>query len=173
VDIDIKELNYKGVAVQSDLCLYERGRDDNHNLMLLSIYGTAQQVKAIFSAIASFNCVSVASGGMTISRAHQSVIHGRGTGIGYGKQHFLIWDDSIETDAAVWFKKEGKEGEKTALKTFLDGRKVPYEDGFLGFIKKALIKDKDACKLGGWGCLEGYMLDFEDDDLCNEIVQGL
>jgi len=167
--MELKTIKVGGVAVISDMGLYEAGERCN-TLVLLSIYGSPQQTKAVFSAIATSREARVLPDNMAIRRGEDgSVIRAKGSSIGYGKHHMLVWDEAIER-MVVWL---GPENKAEAFEDFIESRKIPCEWEYHATLERALINKKALLELKGWGGICGYAPRFTDDEACDLMIKIL
>src|SRR3990170_3937999 len=105
----IKTLKVDGVTVRSDFGLYSDSGGDK-SLILISIYGSPQQTKAVFSSLAENKPVKVLPDAYELIRP--SSLRGRGRSIGRGRQHMLIWSEEGLVDGIIWFDEKPKEETK-------------------------------------------------------------
>ena len=104
--MNIKTIRSCGVTVKSDFGLYSDS-GENKTLSLLSIYGSPQQTKAVFSALAESKAIKVLPDLFELTRP--SSLRGRGRSIGRGRHHMLIWSEEGLADGIVWFDEKQKE----------------------------------------------------------------
>lgn len=107
--MNIKTIRSCGVAVKSDFGLYNDS-GGNKTLILLSIYGSPQQTKAVFSALAESKAVKVLPDSYELTRP--SSLRGRGRSIGRGRHHMVIWSEEGLADGIIWFDEKPKEEPK-------------------------------------------------------------
>lgn len=109
--MDIKTIRSCGVAVKSDFGLYSDS-GGNKFLILLSIYGSSQQTRAVFSALAESRAVKVLPD--TFELARPSSLRGKGRSIGRGRHHMLIWSEEGLADGIIWLAEKPKEDPKSS-----------------------------------------------------------
>lgn len=109
--MDIKTIRSCGVAVKSDFGLYSDS-GGSKSLILLSIYGSSQQTKAVFSALAESRAVKVLPDAYELTRP--SSLRGRGRSIGRGRHHMLLWSEEGLADGIIWFEEKPKEEPKAS-----------------------------------------------------------
>lgn len=162
--MDIKKIKHKGVEVLSDLCLY----DNNNEIVLLSLYGATQQVKAIFAAIASGYEINVEDS-ISLQRVY-SPVRFRGTSIGYGKQHGLIYAEDLAAEKYVIWRNPNERVER--LIETLSGRRIPILKEWMPWLEGLLKENEVLLPLHGWGG-EGYECMWDDNYICTLITQYL
>lgn len=164
---EVKTIKIGGVIVKSDVGLYEDSGSVK-KMVLLSVYGSTQQTKAIFASIASAKQVLVLPDNIFIRRCSNTTIRGRGYSVGYGKSQMIIWDENI-CENAVWFG----DGRKQSFERLIESRKIPFDTEFSEKFEKLLLKKKKLLELGGWGGLQGFAPKFSDDEACDLIIEGI
>ena len=166
---DLPVLKVKGVSCKSDAALFSGGRG-----YFLSIYGSPQQVRAIFAQFIQGTEITAVTGADTFcfSRGCGDGIHYRfrGCSISYGKYHGLIWLEDIGERLIIWASPE----ERTrALRMAFSRRRVPFLDEWLSGIGNMLVEKEYLEKLNGWGDLGGYFIaSWNDDEICNLVASG-
>lgn len=165
----IAEIKAKGVLCKTDMGLYEPSY--NNYLRLLSIYGSPQQVKAIFGVLASgYDCrVTIDSKEITLERRYSS-LRFRSTSLGYGKRHGLIWSEGIGKNTIVWLSPEEK---LKALRSAISRRRVPFDKSWINSIEEILLAEGYITELHGWGGIGGYKCDWDDDAICHLIAEKI
>jgi len=160
----------KGIICKTDMGLYDASYSHNY-LELLSIYGSTQQVKAIFGLLASgYDClVTIGKDNITLKRPYGN-LRFRSTSIGYGKRHGLIWNEDIEKNTIIWLSPEEKQ---KALYSAISKRRIPFDESWLSNLEKILLARGYFGKLQGWGGIDGYESKWEDDDICNLIANKI
>ena len=164
---DMKNIVYRGITVKTDIGLYIRRYGNTHTMVLLSIYGSPQQTKAVFSALASGREITLMPDGIYLDRPIDSTLRARGWSMGYGKHHMIIWDDEIY-DMAVWFDPSDR---LRAFEKTLKNRKIPYSPEYLPELEKSLLEEERLVSLDGYGGIQGYKFTFTDDHACNLMVE--
>lgn len=166
----VRTVTYQGVQVKSDICLYESGYHNGGKLVLLSIYGSPQQVKAIYGALASGKIIETGSGtdsGTDISRSMWQPLRFRGTTLGYGKQHGLVWVENIG-DYIIY----RDDARCHAITETLKKRKIPFLSEWIPWIESMLRQKEYLKPLEGWGA-RGYACRWDDDAICEDIITWL
>jgi len=144
----VAEIRVKGIWCKTDAGLYDGSHHDNF-LKALSIYGSPQQVKAIFGIpVSGSECyVTVENETIWIRRDYDE-LRFRSTGLGYGKRHGLIWTRDIGKNTIIWFSPEERLG---ALCLAISRRKIPFDRAWIGSIEKALLEREYITELQGRG----------------------
>lgn len=163
----ILTVKYKGITCVSDLGVYEN-QYRNNNILLLSLYGSPQSVKAIMSAFAGAKIVSIDN--MDFSRLPNDTLHFKVRNLQWGKCHGMLWHESIKNNVVLWTSPEER---LQAFKYALSKRKIPFIDEWLPQIETMLIKKKYIEKLSSWGPIEGYKVTWYDNIVCNLIVKHI
>jgi len=161
--MDIKTIKAGGVLVKSDFGICTK----DNEIVLLSVYGASQQVKAVFAAIAAFKSVTVIPDGINVQRTGSS-LRALGRSIGYGKRHMLIWDSDVADRSIIWMN--GAEDKEAAVEAFMSRRKVPYEKDFFLPFEKRLLGEGLMERMVGWGGVCGYAVNEEDDGRLCDIM---
>ncbi len=164
-------LKAKGVTCRTDMGLYSSSSSSNI-LRFASVYGAPQQVKAIFSVIATFNEVILLKDDsqVRLARSYNSSLRFRGFSIGYGKQHGIIWDEKTGEDCIIWTSRDER---LKALYNALSKRKVPFDKAWLPKLELLLGRGGFLSLLQGWGGIGGYECSWDDDAICDKIVKVL
>jgi len=160
-----------GISCKSDMGLYDNISDYAH-LYFLSIYGSPQQVKAIFSMLASGRKIEliIEEKEIDLERRWGYSLRFKGINLGYGKRHGLIWTENIGRDIIIWTSPEEK------IKVFhsaISKRRIPLEKAWLPEIEKLLLKEEYIKELKGWGGVYGYECRWEDDAICDLIAEEI
>jgi hypothetical protein len=159
----IKEIIYNGVKVYSDVCLY----DSSDRLVVMSIYGAPQQVKAIASALLMGEYLDLNSE-VELVRSYHPYKY-KITSLGRGKAHGLIYNEKIGEKYIFWITPE----EKTeSLRQVIQKKRIPYDPEWLPELEKLLIDRAYLVPLRGWG-IQGYEVDIYEDVVCNLIVEEI
>jgi len=161
--MDIKTIKAGGILVKSDFGMYTK----DNEIVLLSVYGALQQVKAVFAAIAAFKSLTVIPDGINVQRSNSS-LRALGRSIGYGKRHLLIWASDAADRSIIWMN--GDEDKEAAVEAFLSQRKVPYERDFFLPFEKSLLGEELMEPMAGWGGVCGYAVNEEDDGRLCDIM---
>src|SRR3990172_6847189 len=159
----IKTLKVDGVTVRSDFGLY-RDSGGNKSLILISIYGSPQQTKAVFSSLAENKAVKVLPDAYELDRP--SALRGKGRAIGMGRQHMLIWSEEDLAGGVVWFD-ENVEEKQVGHGSF----GAAEEAAFVRWLGEKIVKEEDVIVFGRWGGIRGYEVSVEDDRLCDLMLK--
>jgi len=156
---------YNGVEALCDMCLYEKLHAATCRLVVMSLYGSESQCRAIFAALTQWQHVEIAdarvrSGGNMRYKSAK---------VGYGKYHAVIWCDSPVEKAVICFDGED---ENDAWGKFFDNRKVPLIKEWLPKLASALVEAEYVTVLDGIGA-SGYLVDTSDDKICDLIVEKI
>ncbi len=170
-NVQVPTIAIKGVSCKTDMGLYSNQYSDN-TLSLLSFYGAPQQVKAIFSLLATGREAYVKDGDDTIKviRNHNTSLRFRGYSMGYGKQFGLLWDEKIDEKCIIWTSPAEREN---ALCAAFAKRKIPFDKSWLLNLETVLGKEGYFSPLRGWGGLGGYEVSWDDNAICDVIVSLL
>jgi hypothetical protein len=168
---DIVGIRCGGVTCKSDLGLYSDHFRSNY-VYFLSLYGSPQQVRAIFSLLSTRRELEVIAGGekIYIQREYQSGLRFRGYSIGYGKQHGIIWVEDIAERIVFWISPEEK---LKAMHYALSRRKIPFDPSWVSAIEDLLKRNDYLESLKGWGGVGGYICRWDDDAICDLIAERL
>lgn len=164
------EIKSGGVTCLSDYGVYDPNYSKNL-VKIMSIYGSPQQVKAIFGLLSTTRKVEANIGGETLSLYRSlNSMRFKGFSIGYGKQWGIIWDETISENTIIYTNP----AERTeAFVKALSKRKIPYDASILEDIIKILTKNGHAEKLEGWGGAGGYTCSWNDDAICDNIARQI
>ncbi|MBE0427972.1 MAG: hypothetical protein IBX72_15195 [Nitrospirae bacterium] len=168
---DIVDIKCGGVACKSDLGLYSDHFRSNY-VYFLSLYGSPQQVRAIFSLLSTWRQLEATIGSekIHIQREHQCSLRFRGYSIGYGKQHGIIWVEDIAERIVFWISPEEK---LKALRYALSKRKIPFDASWISAIETLMGRNNHLESLKGWGGGGGYICNWNDDAICDLIAERL
>ena len=166
--MQIHEVHSCGLTVKSDIGIYTA--DDA--ILLLSVYGAPQQVKALLARVVMGENVSLLYG------EEQQVLHKNWRSshrikifsIGYGKVHGLLWEEDIDQDTVFWLSPEEKDW---AIRAAISRRTIPFLPEWLPTIERILIDQEIFTSLQGWGGAEGYSAMWKDELVCDLIVEKI
>lgn len=155
---------FSGVEALCDICLYEKAYGDTYTLVLMSLYGSESQCRAIFAALTQWkyieiNGVSVRSGGN---------MRYKSTRVGYGKYHAVVWCDNPISKTVLCFGGD----DIAAWDSFLQKRLIPYVKEWIPKIVDCLLDTEAATVLEGFGA-DGYIVNTSDEAICNLIVERI
>jgi len=171
-------LKKDGIAVKTDIGLYSEGYV-SPILLLASVYGAAQQIRALFSMLSmnySLSYEPFDGDTVTLYRETKGLLRLKSTSIGYGKQHGLIWADYSyfkDTKIIYWFSPEEKDA---ALYSVLSKRRIPITKHWLPWVERLLVDNEYFIPLRGWGGIQGYLCEFSyssDDYICDLLCEKL
>lgn len=169
---EVMIIKAKGVSCKSDAGLYFEYGYGSY-LRVLSLYGSPQQVRAIFALLVGGNYIEVSSGGadfIEITAYYKDSLRLKTFTFGYGKRHALIYSENLTKDTIIWVSPEGKQ---RAILSALSKRRIPFDESWIGMIEKILIEEDIFIPLQGWGGLGGYLCRWNDDEICNLIVEKI
>ncbi|MEW6542446.1 MAG: hypothetical protein AB1411_02420 [Nitrospirota bacterium] len=157
----------QGVTVRSPLALYEAATPNR--IVLLSVYGSPQQTRAI-SALLATGQVLLADGpaGQLIELRRPEQLRIRGRAIGYGKQHLLLWDEQIRDTHVIWMSPDRK---LASLQDALNLRTIPFDPAWLPAMDTLLTEGDYFEPLAGWGPAQGYRVRWDDAAICDALVK--
>ena len=164
LDNDLKLVKMGGVTCVSDLGLYYSTWSYNI-IVLLSVYGSPQEVRAVLSGITSSRVVEVLGVG-EIRKSFYENAKIKTLTIGYGKRNGLFYSEEIWRNIIFWFSPEEK---LEALVRGLSRRKIPFSPEFVPLIEELLVEEGHFEELKGWGGVSGYLCNWNDDRICNLI----
>ena len=169
---EVAKIKAKGIQCKTDIGLYDASYYHNNFLKILSLYGSPQQVKAIFGILASGDSCQVIAEDkeVWIRRDHYKELRFRSMSLGYGKKHGLIWVGDINRSTIIWFSPEEK---LKALHSAISKRRIPFDRAWTDSIEKILLEERYITKLQGWGGIGGYKCNWEDDAICNLIAEKI
>lgn len=168
---DIRLIRSGGVSCKSDAGLYLAGSYKS-TLKFLSIYGSPQQVRAIFALLVANRTIEVIDGKgetLTLDRGWDSM-RLKTFSLGYGKRHGLIFIEGLGKGTILWTSPEEKERK---LFSALSQRRIPFDREWLPKLEALLLEDDQLSPLSGWGGFEGYDCSLNDDRVCDLIVEKI
>ena len=169
---EIREIRSGGVSCKSDAGLYNNAYGSNH-VKFLSLYGSPQQVRAIFALLVGNRGVDVIDGGVEVLALDRSWGDGlrlKTFPLGYGKRHGLIFTDDIGKEVILWTSPEEK---ARVLFSALSKRRIPFDREWLPEIEKLLLDEERLINLHGWSGFGGYVCQWNDDEICNLIAERI
>lgn len=167
-DVPSRLIQGKGLTVRSALGLYEPA--SLNRLVLLSVYGSPQQTRAIFGMLATRTPVTLigeTSAEEDLALVCPERLRMRGRTVGYGKHHILLWDEQIAEAHVVWPSPDEKD---RALRQALATRMIPYDPAWLPDLERLLLEREWLVPLEGWGPAQGYRAAWDDDAICTAIL---
>jgi hypothetical protein len=160
-----------GVSCKSDMGLY--GAYNSNYIYFLSIYGSPQQVKAIFSLLALGREILLIKDEEVISplrREFWSNFRFKSFSLGYGKRHGLAWSEGIGKDIIMWTSPEER---LNALYSAISKRRIPFDRQWLPNIEALMLENNYLEELKGWGGAGGYNCKWDDDAICDLIAEEM
>ncbi len=161
-----------GVVCKSDMGLVEMGRYSNE-LLFLSFYGSVQQVRALFSLFATGHELKIVSrDGEEFSATKRFGAESRQKtfSLGYGKRHSLIYTADLHKEAVIWLSPEER---LDCFRLALMKRRIPFDLEWLPDLEALLLEEDYLKELSGWGGIGGYRCSWQDDEICNLIVEKI
>jgi len=165
---NLRTVRMGGVSCLSDIGLYRKDSYWSH-IKLLSVYGSPQEVKAILSGLVSRRTIEVSEVG-EIEVSYYDRFRFRMVSLGYGKKHGLLRAESLGERMIVWFSSEER---LEAFSLALSKRKIPFSPEILPDIERLLLEKEFITELSGWGGINGYECDWNDDAICNLIGERI
>jgi len=165
---DLRTVKMGGVSCLSDMGLYRKDAYWSY-IKFLSIYGSPQEVKAILSGLVSRKPVEVSEAG-EIEVSYYDRFRFRMFSLGYGKKHGLLRTESLGKSVIIWFSPEER---LDAFSLALSKRKIPFSSEYLPDIERLLLKEEFITELSGWGGINGYECNWNDDAICNLIGERI
>jgi hypothetical protein len=141
-------------------------------MYFLSLYGSPQQVKAIFSLLASGRKIELIrdESRIGLERKWGCGLRFKGITLGYGKRHGLVWTESISKNIIFWTSPEEK---MKVLRSAIAKRRIPLEKAWLPEVEQLLLKKEYLIELSGWGGAGGYECRWQDDAVCDLIAEEI
>jgi len=157
-----------GLTVKSDIGIY----NSEDAILLLSIYGAPQQVKALLARLVMGEDISLlyGRGKHVLHKNWRSNYRMKIFSIGYGKVHGLLWQEAIDQDTVFWMSPDQKD---TAIRAAISRRTIPFLPEWVPTIEQILIEQEIFTPLQGWGGAEGYEAMWKDDLICDLIVEKI
>lgn len=160
------------VSVKCDMALLKHGYEDEHSIVLISLHGSASELKAVLAAVSSYENAELLTGDavLHVYREHNSNLKARLQKTGYGKYNAVMWNERIKEDYVVVLPDEIP---LKSWKRFLDGRKIPYLEEWIPEIQRILAEEGLIKKLVGLGGISGWFWNCSDDEVCDLIVRKI
>ncbi len=162
------KIAFRGITAVGDMALWKKPLYSNASTaLLLSLYGSENQLRGIFSSLATGYQLKL--NGESLTRSWDGNLKFKKSKIGYGKCHALIWNEKIIPECVITFAS----GEDIAAwEKFLKRRKIPLLKKWLpkltGILKKqGLVEELSGINLKGWH------LTTSDDQVCDYIVKEI
>jgi hypothetical protein len=157
-----------GVAVRSDIGLY----GGTGEVLLLSVYGAPQQVKAVLARVAMGGEITLFAeqDERTLSKSWRRSYKMKVSAIGYGKAKGLLWREDLAESTVFWMSPEEKDG---AIRAAISRRTIPFLPEWLPAMERLFLKREIFAPLQGWGGVEGYETSWDDEKACDLIVKNI
>ncbi len=169
---EIRLVRCGGVSCKSDSGLYLEN-SYRPTLKFISIYGSPQQVRAIFALLVGNESIEVVNRegeSMEVFKSWYDGMRLKTFPLGYAKRHGLIFTEALNRDVILWTSPEEKE---RALFSALSKRRIPFDREWLPILEKVLIEDDQLVPLSGWGGFGGYSCSLNDDRVCDLITEKI
>jgi len=161
-----------GVSCKPDAGLY-LANSYRSTLRFISIYGSPQQVKAMFALLVANQSIEVVDGEektVSLDKGWVDSIRLKTFPLGYGKRHGLIFIEGLGKGTILWTSPEEKE---RALFSALSKRRIPLDREWLPEIEALLLEDEQFIPLHGWGGFNGYDCSLNDEKVCDLIAEKI
>lgn len=163
----IRTIVCRGVTVRSPMALYDPASPNR--IVLLSIYGSPQQTRAMAALIATGVVLTTEDAdGATIDLQRPEKLRLRGRAVGYGKHHMLLWDETIKESHVIWMTPAQRVERLTQA---LGQHKIPYDPAWLSEMEDLLVQGEYLEPLQGWGPASGYVMHLAEDEICTMLVE--
>jgi len=169
---EIRLVQCGGVSCKTDAGLYLENSYKSI-LKFISIYGSPQQVRAVFALLVANKTIEVIDEKgeiISLDRGWYDGMRLKTFPLGYAKRHGLIFIEGLGKGAILWTSPEEKE---RALFSALSKRRIPFDRLWLPGIEEVLVEDGQLIPLHGWGGLNGYDCSLNDDKVCNLITEKI
>jgi hypothetical protein len=170
----IREIKSGGVSCKSDAGLYEGGDSSSAYVKFLSLYGSPQQIRAIFALLVEYGGIEVITDEegdvFSISKQWKDSLRLKTFSLGYGKRHGLVFTEGLGKEIIIWTSPEEK---ARVLFSALSKRRIPFDREWLPEIEKLLLDEERLINLHGWGGFDGYVCNWNDDEICDLIAERI
>lgn len=164
-------LSFRGIKVMGDMALWKKPIYSlNAMVVLLSLYGSESQLRAIFSALVTNNelVIETGEGGMDLIKGWEGHLRFKSWKMGYGKYHALIWNEELVTKSVTVIETS----EVEAWEAFIKKRKVPILREWIPDLISILEREELLTELDGVN-LKGWLWNASDDTVCDKIVEEI
>jgi hypothetical protein len=86
------------------------------------------------------------------------------------KAHGLFWQEDIDRNAVFWLSPGQRD---QAMRAAISRRTIPFLPEWLPAIEQILIEQEIFIPLHGWGDVEGYAAMWNDEQVCDLIVEKI
>jgi len=169
---EIRLIRSGGVSCKSDAGLY-LANPYKSTLKFISIYGSPQQVRAIFALLVANESIEVVDGEeqtISLDKGWVDSMRLKTFPLGYGKRHGLIFFEGLSKGAILWTSPQEKERK---LFSALSKRRIPFDRLWLPELEALLVEEDQLFPLSGWGGFQGYDCSLNDDKVCNLITEKI
>lgn len=161
------KLSFRGITAMGDMALWQKPLYNDHaTVVLLSLYGSENQLRGIFSALASNYEINLSS--EILTRGWDGNIRFKDWRTGYGKYHALIWNEKLISECIIAFKP----GKEEVWESFLQRKRIPILKEWIPQIAGILEKEGLVETLEGIN-LRGWHFKASDDEVCDWIVKKI
>lgn len=161
---------FKGVTCTGDMALWKKPPyNDSATMILLSLDGSENQVRGLFSALATNNQIEMTNGEehFHLTRGWQGHLRFNKWRIGYGKYHALIWNEELASQCIIIHDKP-----EEAWERFLKKKRVPFLKEWIPHLIRLLENQGLAEILDGVN-MKGWHWTASDDQVCDLLVQKI
>jgi hypothetical protein len=166
-DVIYKKDDLVFVKVKCDIGLFRPDHENEYILVFMNIYGSASEVRAIHSAVASREVLELNE--MYVYRDN-TILKARSWNIGYGKYQMLVWHEEAEKNCIIRLPGES---DVEVWKRFLNRRKIPFTDEWIPHLRDILLREGYVEVLYGVGGVKGWYWKTSDDEVCDLIVEKI
>ncbi len=166
--MEIYQVYSCGLTVKTDIGIY----NSDDAILLLSIYGAPQQVKALVARFVMGENIYLLSGEdrYSLHKNWRSNYRMKIFSIGYGKVYGVLWQENIDQDTVFWLSPNERDW---AIRAAISRRTIPFLPEWLPAIEQILIEQEILTPLQGWGGAEGYEAMWKDELVCDLIVEKI
>lgn len=163
-------LSFRGIKVMGDMALWKKPVYNlNAMIVLLSLYASESQLRAIFSALVTNNDVVIdADESMALMKGWEGHLRFKSWKMGYGKYHALIWNEELVSKCVT----VTGTSEVEAWETFIKKRKVPILQEWIPSLISILEREELVTELDGMN-LKGWLWTASDETVCDRIVDEI
>lgn len=161
------EITHHGIKVLCDYALLEK-RSYDYKPVLLSIYGSETQVRAIHSAL--ILNYTLTTNDMKIYKNVYDSLRFKHHKLGYGKYNAVIYNEKDLPNSIIVFPNENLQ---ESFANFIATKTIPFKSDWTNeFIKKGIENDL-ITELVSLGDIKGYKLSETDEDICDFIIEEI
>ena len=164
------QISFRGIKVIGDMALWKKPVYNlNAMVVLLSLYGSESQLRAIFSALVTNNDVYVETDDrMALMKGWEGHLRFKSWKMGYGKYHALIWNEELVSKCVTVIGTN----ETEAWADFIKKRKVPILPEWIPSLISILEREELVTELEGMN-LKGWLWNASDEIVCDKIVEEI